>query len=107
MASVAVNLPCTAGGTTQINLNFESQRSGSTNDRCAFRIVRRGDGQPDVVLPSAPNFVLTSSKDARSWQFVDMNIPTNQNFTYQLQINKLEGGGNILGMVLSAIHYRK
>jgi hypothetical protein len=107
MAALAVNLPCSAGGTTQVLFNFESQRSGSTNDRCAFRIRRYADGQPDVYLPGTPQFTLVGSRDARSWQFVDVNTPLDINYTYQLQIQKLEGGGTIYSMILSAIHYRR
>jgi hypothetical protein len=107
MATLAVNISCTAGGTTQVRADFEVRRSGSSNDQAQIRIVRRIDGQADVVLPSAPQFVLPSDRDTRGWTFLDVNLPADGVYTYVLQINRINGAGTFYAMALTAVHYRK
>jgi hypothetical protein len=107
MAQLAVNIICSAGGTTQIRVDFEVRRSGSSNDNAAIRIVRRITGQADVVLPSNPQFVLPSDRDTRGWTFLDVNVPTDDVYTYILQIKRIDGAGTFYAMAMTAIHFRK
>jgi hypothetical protein len=107
MATVAVNISCTAGGTSQVRVDFEVQRSGSSNDQAQIRVIRRMEGQSDVVLPSAPKFILSSDRDIRGWTFLDVNLPTDGVYSYVLQICRLNGGGTFYSMAMTAVHFRK
>jgi hypothetical protein len=109
MVALATNIACSAGGTTQVRVDFEVQRSGSSNDQAQVRVVRRinADGSGDVVLPSAPRFVLSSDRDIRGWTFLDVNLPADGVFSYVLQICRLNGGGTFYAMSMTAVHFRR
>jgi hypothetical protein len=107
MTVLATNVVCQAGGTTVVTLSFESQQSGSSSDRASFRIVRRRDGQADVVLPSAPQFYMGANRDIRSWTFIDVGVPDTATYAYVVQIMRLAGGGTFYAMNLVANHYRR
>lgn len=107
MTVLACAVTVQQGGTTAVTLSWEMQRSGSTNDRASFRIVRRADGVADVVLPSAPQFSLGGDRDVRSWTWIDVNVPTSGVYSYVLQIMKLGGGGTFYAMSLIGVHYRR
>jgi len=107
MAVLSCNTPAKAGGTTLVFLNFEAQRSGSSDDRCAFRVVRRGNGQTDKILPTNPQFTLPGNRDVRAWTFVDTDIPADGTYQYVAQIMKLAGGGTFYAMSIIGVHFRR
>jgi hypothetical protein len=108
MATFSVRLPCTQGGRTLITLNLCCERTGSNNDRHGLRIVRRHtDGSNQVILLGAPDIELNSNKDAKSWTWIDGNVPETRDYDYILQINRREGNGTYYEMVLYGIHYKK
>jgi hypothetical protein len=107
MTVLACTVPCKQGGTSVITLNWEGRRSGSNPDQAAFRIIRRVSGQADVVLPTAPNFVLGSDRDVRSWTFYDVNVPINGFATYVCQVMKINGGGTFFAMQIGGVHFRR
>lgn len=107
MAVIAIDIPVSAGGTTQVRVDCEVQRSGSSNDRVSLRVVRRVSGQGDVVLPSSPQFVLPADRDVRGWTFLDTNTPSDGVYTYVLQLMKIAGGGTFYAMNFTGVHYRR
>lgn len=107
MTKLACNVPCTIGGTTLVVLNFECQRSGGSNDRAAFRIIRRVAGQGDVILPTAPQFVLSNDRDVRCWQFIDVGVPVTGDVSYVVQIMRINGAGNFFAIQISGVHCRR
>lgn len=107
MALLAVTTDCIAGGFTKITLSFESQQTGSNTDNFAFRIVRRIAGSSDVVIPGEPQFIMTANRDIRSFAWIDPSIPAAGNYTYVVQVKRINGGGNFYFMNLIAEHFKK
>lgn len=107
MPGLSCNVVAKTGGTTLVFLNLEAQRSGSSDDRAAFRIVRRRAGYSDQVLPQQPQFNLPSNRDVRSWTFIDVNVPADGEWQYQVQIMRLAGGGTFYAMGVTGIHFRR
>lgn len=105
--TAAVSLPCSAGGRTIITWNICSVRTGGDNDRSDWRIVRRRQGFPDVVLPGTPEITMTPRNDVRSWTWVDDSVPADGTYTYVLQVRRLAGTGTINEMILHAYHIRR
>lgn len=107
MATVQINLPVKAGGRSILTLNVCAKREGSSNDRMAFRIVRRMVGEPEVTLVGEPEFTLVPENDVRSWTFIDDNIDADGTATYVVQIKRLAGGGYVKEMVLLGQHLKR
>ena len=105
--TAAITLPCTAGGRTVITWNIVGVRTGSDNDRSQWRIVRRPATLPEVALIGSPDITMTARQDTRSWTWIDDNIPQDGTYTYQLQIQRIAGGGVIYEMVLLGQHFKR
>lgn len=104
MAKVSVALPCSQGGRSILTLNFTAIRSGGDNDRAALRLVRRRTGYSDVVIPGSPEFVFTNNQDARSWTWVDNDIPATDGYLYVVQVKRINGGGSFQTITLTGLH---
>ena len=107
MAVFGVRIACYEHGITMITLNFNCQRSGSNNDNCEMRIVRRAAGFGDYILPGTPDFTMFSDKTAAAWTFVDPDVPATGAFDYIVQVKKKDGNGIFYDMYLSAIHSKR
>lgn len=107
MAAFGVRIYCYENGVTTINLNFVSQRSGSNNDNCQFRIVRRRSGFADKILAGEPFFVLLADKTAWNWQWIDEYVPAVGDWDYVLQVKKLDGAGLFSQMTMNAVHNKR
>jgi hypothetical protein len=86
-AAVSVaDLPA-SGAKVHIRGYFNAKRAGGTAENCFMRI-RRDDG---VILPSNPQFRLTSDWLTYSWEWVD-HAPVTSNHTYTVQITRSATG---------------
>jgi hypothetical protein len=107
MAAFGVRINCYATGITLIHLSMVVERSGSNNDNCKMRVVRRRAGYGDVVLTGEATFSMLSDATARTWQWVDPNVPVSGEWDYVLQVKKLDGNGTFEQMLLTAIHSKR
>jgi hypothetical protein len=107
MAAFGVRIACYAQGMTLVQLSMVVQRSGSNNDNCEMRIVRRRAGYADQILAGTAVFSMLSDATARNWQWVDPNVPASGAWDYVLQVKKLDGQGTFKQMLLSAIHSKR
>jgi len=107
MAAYGVRIACYQNGVTLVQLSMVVERSGSNNDNCEMRIVRRRSGQADKILPGVAVFSMLVDATARNWQWVDNNVPTSGEWDYVLQVKKLDGNGTFKQMLLTAIHSKR
>ena len=107
MSAFGVRVACWETGVTFVTLNFNAKRSGSSDDACNLRIVRRRAGYADKILPGVPYCTLPQFPTAISWTFVDDSVPVSGYWDYILQIYRIEGGGTFYEMNMSAIHSKR
>jgi hypothetical protein len=107
MAAFGVRIACYTHGVTFVTLNFAGKRSGSNNDNMEMRVVRRRSGYGDTILPGTAIFSLLADTTGRAWQWVDADVPANGEWDYVLQVRRLDGGGSLQQMLLTAIHSKR
>jgi len=107
MAAFGVRVACYEHGVTLVQLCMNVQRSGSNNDNCQMRVVRRRSGYLDQVLPGTAEFSMLADPTARNWTWVDKDVPASGGWDYVLQVRKLDGNGTFKQMLLTAIHSKR
>lgn len=108
MAILACTLKCLAGGFSKITVNIEGEQTGSNKDDYMMRIkrVKVGSTSP-VYLPGEVRFVMTGHRDIRSFTFIDPNVPSDGDYTYTLQVKRMDGGGQFYLTMMVAEHFKR
>ena len=107
MAAFGVRIACYVNGVTIVNLCFNCHQSGSSNDNCQMRCVRRRAGHADKILVGVAEFTLPEDNEARSWTWVDEYIPESGEWDYVLQVKKVDGSGDFRQMLMTATHNKR
>jgi len=107
MAAFGVRVYCYTHGVTLVNLCFNAERSGSNNDNCQMRCIRRRSGYADQILVGVAEFSLPGDPTACNWTWVDPDVPASGEWDYALQVRKLDGGGSFKQMLMTAIHSKR
>jgi len=106
MSFAQVVLPCRVGGFSTITVNMAVERWGGDNDRYAMRIKRIDPNGGVTYLQGQPEFAMRGDEDVVSWTWIDTSIPVNGNYTYRLQVRRLEGDGEFKAMTLIGLHHK-
>lgn len=107
MAAFGIRIACYTHGVTLVTLSMNVEQSGSNNDNCQMRCVRRRSGYADLILTGVAEICLRTDPSAYSWTWVDPDVPASGAWDYVLQVKKLDGNGTFKQMLLSGVHSKR